>query len=241
MQEELFEDINIVTADQVNLQGYLYKTKKEKTPLAIYFGGRGEEATNIAEYANKIENEWALAFINYRGCGSSTGTQNNEQLFSDATIIYDYFSNRDDIDKKNIVVISHSLGTGIAIHLALRRDIKGIILSCPYDKYVTGVIQDKLPLIPIKFLIREEYNSISIAPKLKKPVLFLLAEDDKTVVRGRSMKLFDHWGSKDRKISIINDTNHENITLHDLTWSNINIFLDYSLTIDHRSLQSTSK
>jgi pimeloyl-ACP methyl ester carboxylesterase len=226
MQEEQFEDINIVTSDHVNLQGYLYKEKKEKTPLAIYFGGRGEEATNIAEYASKIRNGWALAFINYRGCGSSTGTQNNEQLFSDAAIIYDYFSNRDDIDKKNIVVISHSLGTGIAIHLALQRDIKGIILSCPYDKYVTGVIQDKLPLVPLKLLIKEEYNSISIAPKLSKPVLFLLAEDDKTVVRGRSMKLYNHWGSNNRKVSIINDTNHENITFHDLTWSKMNTFLD---------------
>lgn len=162
----------------------------------------------------------------FRYCGSSTGTQNSEKLFSDAATIYDYFANRDDINKNNIVVISHSLGTGIAIHLALKRDIKGIILSCPYDKYVTGVIQEKLPLVPIKLLIKEEYNSISIAPKLNKPVLFLLAEEDKTVVRGRSMKLFDHWGSKNRKISIINNTNHESITIHDLTWSNINTFLD---------------
>lgn len=227
MQEEHFENVNIVTADHVNLQGYLYKKqKKEKTPLVIYFGGRGEEATNIAEYASKIKSGWAIAFINYRGCGSSTGTQDNELLFSDAAIIYDYFSNRDDIDNKNIVIISHSLGTGIAIHLASQRDIKGIILSCPYDKYVTGVIQDKLPLVPIKLLIKEEYNSISIAPKIKNPVLFLLADDDKTVVRSRSMKLFNHWGSKNRKISVIYDTNHESITFHDLTWSNINNFLD---------------
>ncbi len=227
MQDEQFENVDIVTVDHINLQGYLYKKQSnEKTPLAIYFGGRGEEATNIVEYATKIKSGWALAFINYRGCGSSTGRQDSELMFSDAAFIYDYFSNRDDIDNENIIIISHSLGTGIAIHLASQRDIKGIILSCAYDKYVTGVIQDKLPLVPIKLLIKEEYNSISIAPKLKNQVLFLLAEDDKTVVRSRSMKLFNHWGSKNKKISVIYDTNHESITFNDLTWSNINNFLD---------------
>jgi alpha-beta hydrolase superfamily lysophospholipase len=226
-QEEQFENVNIVTADHINLQGYLYrKQRNEKTPLVIYFGGRGEEATNIAEYATKIESGWALAFINYRGCGSSTGKQDSQRMFSDAAFIYDYFANRDDIDNENIVIVSHSLGTGIAINLASQRDIKGIILSCPYDKYVAGVIQDKLPLIPIKLLVKEEYDSLSVVQKLKNQVLFLLAENDKTVVRSRSMKLFNHWGSKNKKISIIKDTNHETITFHDLTWSNINAFLD---------------
>lgn len=227
MQEENFEDINLVTADHRNLQGYLYKEqRKEKTPLVIYFGGRGEEATNIAVYGTKIKSGWALAFINYRGCGSSTGKQDSKLLLSDAAFIYDYFFNREDIDNENIVVMSHSLGTGIAIHLASQREIKGIVLSCPYDKYVAGVIQDKLPLVPIKLLIKEEYNSISIAPKLDSKVLFLLAEDDKTVVRRRSMKLFNQWGSKDRKITVIDDTNHETITFSDLSWLNVNSFLD---------------
>lgn len=229
LQEDQFENINLVTSDHVNLQGYLYKTKKkETTPLVIYFAGRGEEATNIAEYASKIKDGWALAFINYRGCGLSTGRQNNELLFSDAALIYDYFSKRDDIDHNNIVIISHSLGTGVAIHLASQRNVKGIILSCPYDKYVNGVIQDKLPLIPTKLLIKEEYNSVSIAQKLKVPVLFLLAEDDTTVIKSRSMELFNQWGSKAEKLSVIKGTNHENITFNDVTWENINCFLDNS-------------
>ncbi len=226
-QVNKFEDINLITPDQIDLQGYLYKDRKnEKTPLAIYFGGRGEEATNIAEYASKITADWALAFINYRGCGFSTGRQNNVKLFLDATFIYDYFSKRDDIDNKNIVIISHSLGTGVAIHLASQRYLKGIILSCPYDKYVTGVIQEKLPLIPINLLIKEEYNSISIVKKLKVPVLFLLAEDDKTVLRSRSMHLFNQWGGKRKKLSIIKGTNHENVTFNNFAWDNINTVLD---------------
>jgi Alpha/Beta hydrolase family of unknown function (DUF1234). len=226
MQEDQFEKINLVTSDQVNLNGYLYKTqKKYKTPLAIYIAGRGEEATNIAEYASHIHKSWALVFINYRGCGLSTGRQNNKLLFSDAMFIYDFFSHRDDIDNNNIVLISHSLGTGIAIDLASKRKIKGIVLSCPYDRYVTGVLQDKLPLIPMKVLEKEEYDSLSIARKLKIPALFLLAEDDKTVVRNRSMRLINQWGSKKANLMIIKDTNHENITFNNFAWENINRFI----------------
>lgn len=225
MQEDKFENIKLITYDKVKLQGYLYKESEGyKTPLAIYFGGRGEEAANIVEYAAKISSGWSLAFINYRGCGLSNGRQSKELLFSDAALIYDYFARREDVDCNNIVLISHSLGTGVAIHLASQRNIKGIILSCPYDKYVTGVIQDKLPLIPIKLLITEEYNSISIVPKLKVPVMFLLAENDRTILRSRSMRLFHQWEGSPQ-ISIIKGTHHENITINKLTWEHINQFI----------------
>lgn len=146
-------------------------------------------------------------------------------LFSDAALIYDYFTQSTDIDANNIVLIAHSLGTGIAIHLASQRSVKGILLSAPYDKYTAGVIQDKLPLLPIKQLISEEYDSISIAPRLQVPVLFLLAENDRTIRRSRSMRLFRQWGGK-ADMAVIKGTHHENITFNELTWRKINEFLD---------------
>lgn len=223
--QDNFEKINIKVDSDVVLQGFLYKdNSQDKAPLAIYFGGRGEEASSIVEYAEKVKG-YSLAFVNYRGCGLSNGNQSKEDILSDSVAIYDYFAARSDIDKDKIILIAHSLGTGVAIHLAAERNVKGIALSAAYDEYTSGVIQDKFPLIPIKMLISDEFDSLAIAPKLKIPVLFLLAENDRTIVRSRTMKLFNSWGGKAESV-VIKGTHHENITLNNYTWENINSFID---------------
>lgn len=222
--QDNFKEISIKADNDIFLQGFLYKdNNKGRTPLAIYFGGRGEEASAIVEYAAKVKG-YSLAFINYRGCGLSNGTQSRENILSDSVAIYNYFAARSDIDNDNIILIAHSLGTGVAINLAAERNVKGIVLSAAYDKYTSGVIQDKIPLIPVKMLISDEFDSLTIAPKLKIPVLFLLAEKDKTIIRSRSMRLFDSWGGKAESV-VIEGTHHENITLNDYTWENINNFI----------------
>lgn len=222
--QDNFEKIIIKVESDISLQGFLYKDNNEgKAPLAIYFGGRGEEASSIVEYAAKVKG-YSLAFINYRGCGLSNGTQSREDILSDSMSIYDYFAARSDIDKDNIVLIGHSLGTGVAINLATERNVKGIALSAAYDEYTSGVIQDKVPLIPVKMLLSDEFDSLAIAPKLKIPALFLLAEKDRTIVRSRSMKLFNSWGGKAESV-VIKGTHHENITLNNYTWENINNFI----------------
>lgn len=206
------------------MQGFLYKDKKQgKASLAIYFGGRGEEASSIVEYAAKVKG-YALAFINYRGCGFSNGIQNRKNILSDSEVIYDYFAGRSDIDKDNIMLIAHSLGTGVAINLAAERSVRGIALSAAYDEYTSGVIQDKFPLIHAKMLLSDEFDSLAIAPKLKIPALFLLAEKDRTIVRSRTLNLINSWGGKAESV-VIEGTHHENITLNDYTWESINNFI----------------
>jgi predicted alpha/beta hydrolase family esterase len=224
-QQKDFEKISIAVQGDITLRGYLYKPQCETvTPLAIYFGGRGEEASGIIEYASKIKG-CSMAFINYRGCGLSGGSQNEENLLSDAAAVYDCFAARNDIDKNNIFLIAHSLGTGIAIHLASERGVKGIILSAAYDSYTSGVIQDKFPLIPVGMLFPDEFDSLAAAPGIKVPALFLLAEKDKTISRKRTLELFNRWGGKAEKVTIAG-THHENITLSDSTWKYINSFLN---------------
>jgi uncharacterized protein len=224
-QQDDFEKILITTTDGITLQGYLFKNEdKEKAPLSIYFGGRGEEASAIVEYASRIKGQ-SLAFINYRGCGLSTGKQCQESLCTDASEIYDYFASRDDIDENNISLIGHSLGTGVAVHLAAQRKVKSIVLSTPYDKYTAGVIGDRVPLMPVGRLLSDELDSLSLAPKVDVPALFLLAEEDMVVLRHRSIRLFNSWGGEAQKF-IIKDTHHRNIITNKVTWDKINKFLD---------------
>ena len=49
--------------------------------------------------------DWSVVLLNYRGYGLSQGNPSEENLYSDAIEIYDYFSAQDNIDESNIVVM----------------------------------------------------------------------------------------------------------------------------------------
>jgi len=97
------EEINLLTPDNVRLNGWLVKsTKKQKSPLIIYFtGSTGGEVFDIIDHAKKL-NSWSFAIVSYRGYGFSEGFPTQEVVLSDALFIYDTFSKENDIDKDSI-------------------------------------------------------------------------------------------------------------------------------------------
>ncbi|OCT17267.1 hypothetical protein A8709_27455 [Paenibacillus pectinilyticus] len=97
------EDIELRTSDNIKLNGWLIKnTSAEKAPLLIYFGGSGEEVSDILSIFEGLDG-WSVALINYRSYGLSEGEPSKNSLNQDANAIYDYFSKRSDIDNKKIV------------------------------------------------------------------------------------------------------------------------------------------
>ncbi|MCY9662722.1 hypothetical protein P5G65_25425 [Paenibacillus chondroitinus] len=111
------EEVKINTSDNINLFGWLIKKSSVKeAPLLIYFGGSGEEVSDMISFAEGLDG-WSVALINYRSYGLSEGKPSMISLYNDANSIYDYFSKRSDIDKKKIVSMGYSLGTGIAVNL----------------------------------------------------------------------------------------------------------------------------
>jgi pimeloyl-ACP methyl ester carboxylesterase len=91
-----------------------------------------------------------------------------------------------------VVLIGRSLGTGVATYLTTKRKTDGIILVTPYDS-MTSVAQEKYPLIPIKFVLKHTFDSISRTPEIKTPVLSLVASDDDIVPPWHAKALLEKW------------------------------------------------
>lgn len=217
------EIIKFVTKDGTELGGLLIKNSiKKKTPLIIYFGGNAEEVLYNANDAHKY-NGWSLALINYRGYGGSEGVPSEENLFSDALELYDYFSKRADIDSGKIVVVGRSLGSGVAIYVAEQRTVRGVIAITPYDS-IDAVAKEKFPFLPVSILLKHRFDSISRAPHIKVPLLGLVAERDTIVPPHHAKRLTANWGGRVRTV-IIPKADHNSINERSLYWTNIESFL----------------
>lgn len=217
------ENISLKTENNTSIKGWLVKNSNlSKSPLIIYFGGNAEEVSYLVYYADKVKG-WSLALMNYRGYGLSEGKPTEKNLYTDAISIYDYFTKRDDIDNKRIVLMGRSLGTGVATYLAQMRWVKGVILVSPYDSLVS-IGREHFPFLPVNLVLRHRFDSISRAPLISAPLLVLVASEDKIIRLRHSKRLTEKWGAP-HSLKIIEGEDHNTIHDSEIYWKTINDFL----------------
>lgn len=224
------EEIKINTSDNINLYGWLIKNSSVKeAPLLIYFGGSGEEVSDMLSIAEGLDG-WSVALINYRSYGLSEGKPSKISLYNDANSIYDYFSKRSDIDNKKIVSMGYSLGTGIAVNLSSERSTVGTILVSPYDNYsklkgktISNVLQLH-NMFPLSYFIGESYNSIKKASSIKTPLLCLAGDLDKNIPIEYSKNLVAKWGGE-KTMKTIHRGDHSFLFTSGDAWNEIKNFL----------------
>ena len=216
------EEVNLITADQVRLHGWLVKAAPTRTPapLLIYFGGNAEEVSWLASTAGRYAG-WSLLLVNYRGYGRSEGKPGETELFADALQIYDYAARR--ADASRIGVMGRSLGSGVAVYLATRRPVAGAILVSPYDS-VESVAKGVYPFLPISLMLKHRFDSISRAPDINVPLLCLVASDDRVIPRPHSERLYRAWGGR-KQWREIRQTGHDDIAGEPNYWDAIAGFL----------------
>ena len=158
----------------VKLHGWVLNPGKTKA--VIYFGGNSEMITHRREYFENVFSDYSVYLINYRGYGKSQGSPSENGLFSDALAIYDELIKQHD----SITAYGRSLGSGVAVYLAVKRPLQKLILLTPYDS-VAAVAQGIYPIFPTRYLIKDRFDSASRASSIDVPVLIASAEHDREI------------------------------------------------------------
>jgi uncharacterized protein len=158
----------------VELHGWVLHPGKARA--VIYFGGNSESITNRRDYFDSLFADYSVYLVNYRGYGKSQGQPSERALFADALAIYDRIRPQYD----SITAYGRSLGSGVAIYLAAQRPVDKLILLTPYDS-VAAVAQATYPLFPIRYLIKDRFDSATLASQIDAPVLIASAELDRVI------------------------------------------------------------
>lgn len=187
-------EVKIATPDGLSMRGWLARpaaASGTRLPLAIYFGGNGEEVSYMAGLASRFPG-WSLLAVNYRGYGGNAGSPSERALFADALALYDWAASRPDIDPARIVAIGRSLGSGVAVYLAAERPLAALVLVTPFDS-LRAVAQRHYPYAPVSFFLKHPFDSIDRAPRITTPVLVVAAQRDSIVPPEHARALFVQW------------------------------------------------
>src|SRR5437899_4018759 len=200
------EEVSIVAAGGVKLRGWLVKGDGAPAPLVIYFGGNAEEVSWLADLADHFAG-WSLLLVNFRGYGESEGKPGEKELLEDGLVIHDYAKGRSEVDSERIVAMGRSLGSGVAVHLAAHRVLRGVILVSPYDSIVE-VAKRHYPFLPVSLMLRHRFDSLALAPRVEAPLLCLVAPEDRVIPAAHSRALFDTW----RETETLHEVPHTDYT-----------------------------
>ena len=223
-RERGIEEVRIKTPDGVMLHGWLKHPVAQpgRFPLVIVFGGVRRETSWLIDRVDQPE-RWGWLFVNYRGYGLSEGDPSEHIVLQDATLIYDYAAARPDVDDANIVVLGRSLGSYFSVALSRVRPVRAAILATPFDSFAALGAQ-RYPWLPVGLMLNGRYDALAIAPKIKVPALFVLAERDDVTPAAHGAALAKAWGGPQRTVTLAG-ARHYGIERRAEFWSAVADFL----------------
>lgn len=185
----------IRAADGTRLSGWLMTPQVPGPhPGIIYFGGRSEEVSWVARDAGKLFPNMTVLAVNYRGYGNSHGDPDEQLMVDDGRLLYDWLAARSHVDPKRLGVVGRSLGSGVAVQVAMQRAAHSVVLITPYDS-ILAIAKRKFRAMPIETILRHRFESIKYAPSLMAPTLVLRAAVDDIVPHSHTDLLVQKLGS----------------------------------------------
>jgi uncharacterized protein len=174
-----FEDVWLDAADGAHINGWFIPAAPRATPFTIlFFHGN---AGNMSHRFEKMQMLRALSvdffIVDYRGYGRSEGAPNEQGTYRDARAAYDYLVKTLNREPKTIIVYGESLGAAIAADLATKVPVGGVILEEPFTS-AGDVGQKMFPFLPVRWLVRNKYDTVGKMAGLRAPLLILHSRQD---------------------------------------------------------------
>lgn len=185
------EDAYFKTEDGLTLHGWFVPSAENKITL-LWFHGNAGNLSHRLENIIFLHNLNINVFIfDYRGYGRSEGRLPSEKtIYIDSRAAYNYLIKEKDLPKKNLFFFGRSLGGAIAVEIAKEFSCTGIIIESSFTsaREMAGIM---FPLLPVKYFIKTEYNSIEKIKDIYCPKLFIHGTRDNIIPFKLGKKLFD--------------------------------------------------
>ena len=184
------EKIKITTKDKIELVGWFYNRSLENSKTILFFHGNAGSLENRTYKLNHFKDlNLNFLIIAWRGFNGNKGKPSEIGLYEDAKSSIRWLKMKG-IDEKNIILYGESLGTGVAVEIAQNKNYAGIILESPFTSMV-NMGKKYYPFFPVRFLLKDKFESYKKITNISVPVLIMHGEVDKIVPYDMGKKMYE--------------------------------------------------
>jgi fermentation-respiration switch protein FrsA (DUF1100 family) len=207
------ERITFPTEDGLTLQGWFIPASAPPTgDVVIVFNGNAGNRSYRADLARAFAARGvATLLFDYRGYGGNPGSPSEKGLALDARGARAYLDTRPDVARDRIVYLGESLGSGVAVRLALARRPRALVLRSPFTSLV-DTARYHFPYVPVGLLLRDRYHSLDAIANVQCPVLVVTAAFDSIVPADQSRRLFEA-ARQPKRLLVIEGADHNDEAL----------------------------
>jgi hypothetical protein len=173
-------DCTIETTDGLQLHAWWRPaTDPGASPTLLWFHGNAGNVTHRAENLSMIPASLNVLLLDYRGYGKSQGHPSAQGLYLDGEAAYRYLSEEKGVTPSRIISYGRSLGTSVALHVAVEKPVAGLILESPFLS-AGAMAQEMFPFFPAR-LFPNIFDNAGRITRLKVPLLIIHGKKDKVV------------------------------------------------------------
>ncbi|MFN7097811.1 MAG: alpha/beta hydrolase [Gammaproteobacteria bacterium] len=171
-----YQAIPLTTQDGLQLTAW-YAPAKAGKPTLFEMHGNAENLHDRLQLAQPYLNAgWGVFLLGYRGFADNPGKITEQGLYLDAAAGWNYLDQHQ-VSNQCIVLYGKSLGTGVAVQTALTHHAAALVLQSPYTS-IPAVAEAHYPFLPIKWLLKSQYNSLAKIKAVHLPLLIVHGDKD---------------------------------------------------------------
>lgn len=184
------EVVRIPVEEGIGLLGWWRAPADADRPVIVLFHGN---AGHLGYRAGKarlfMDAGYGVLLVSWRYNAQAGGDPGEAELIADGRAALAFLAGRE-VSAGRIVVYGESLGSGVAVALAAENDLAGLVLESPFSS-VAEVAQHHFWYLPARWLILDEFDSVSRIAGVDEPLLLVHGASDTLIPPEFARRLYD--------------------------------------------------
>ncbi len=196
----------IGTPDGERLAAWYAPARDGQPTILFLHGNGGEIGDRSGRMAFYQSQGFGVLFLSYRGYGASSGSISEKGFVTDALAAHDWLQEQG-IPARRIAVVGESLGTGVAVQLAVRREIGALALEAPFTA-AADIGAEIYWWLPVRLLMKDPFYSRKVIDQVKVPLLIQHGDADTVIPLSHGQRLFA-LANEPKEMAVLPGAGHE--------------------------------
>lgn len=172
-----FDPVDIVTPDGETLRAYEHKAEAGEPTILVFHGNADAAYFQMQKGERLAANGFGVLLVEYRGYSGSTGSPTEAGLITDGLASYDHVRAQTEAP---IGLYAHSLGTGVAVPMAVQRPVFAVVLESPFTS-ILDVARYRMGWVPLDILLKHPFHSDQKIGKVTAPIQIMHGTNDRVI------------------------------------------------------------
>jgi fermentation-respiration switch protein FrsA (DUF1100 family) len=183
-------DVDITTRDGIDIHGWFIPQPGAPDTFLLLHGNAGNISHRLGWIHLLRGLNAHIIIVDYRGYGRSQGRPSEQGLYLDALATYEWWHKERAADASRLILIGESIGGAVAVDLAARVHVDGIVLQSTFTT-AWDMAKTMFPIGLLQPLTGVRFDSAAKIKNVRCRKLFIHGDQDEIVPLRLGRKLYE--------------------------------------------------